>query len=224
MVYVFAFLTIVSALAFPILLIRVLLKKSRGRLLFIPPIAFFIFSVLGGYSLPDQNSASVKQEEVVTVEKIPEVADEPDATVLAAEEEAAAEAAVAAEKEAAIEAEAVAAEVAVIEKEEARAKEEKAAALKAAALKAQEEEANRALTPSTVEVACEQKAQQLLKLPNTARFPGVMETKPASVLNNEGAWSSWIEGENSFGGTVRTYFDCYYDGNLGIATILPSDN
>lgn len=77
------------------------------------------------------------------------------------------------------------------------------------------------ITPSDVEVACEHEVKTLLKLPDTARFPDVMQTEEATVdLKLQiGYWSSWVEAENDFGGTVRKYYSCKYTHPLMRAEI-----
>jgi uncharacterized membrane protein len=166
---VFALLVVASAVAFVIVLIRVLFKKSRGRLLFVPLVAFIAFAVIGVSSqTPEEKAAQAADTRAARTAK-----------------EAAAE--------------------------------KEAAATAAAASQAQAEQD--ALKPSTVEVACQDQAQRSLSLPNSAKFPGVMETVEATVVGSKGIWSSWIEGDNALGGTVRTYFDCTYDDDFKRATL-----
>jgi uncharacterized membrane protein len=111
-----------------------------------------------------------------------------------------------------------AAEAKVARIAEAAAAEKKTEAAAAAAAAA-EKAAENALNPATVEVACQDQAKRSLSLPDSARFPGVMSTVKATVVGSKGVWSSWIEGDNALGGTVRTYFDCTYDDDYKRATL-----
>ncbi|GAA4002941.1 hypothetical protein GCM10022631_12150 [Deinococcus rubellus] len=83
------------------------------------------------------------------------------------------------------------------------AAEERAAAIK---------KANTSIEPAEMIVACQRQARERLKLPDTARFPGFLEGMDNQPLVGPvGAmWRSWVESENSFGGTVRTQFKCQY--------------
>lgn len=61
-------------------------------------------------------------------------------------------------------------------------------------------------------VACERYVRSRLKLPDTARFPGVFDENPGqAAIGPKGAvYRAWVESENSFGGTVRSEFTCMY--------------
>jgi hypothetical protein len=65
-------------------------------------------------------------------------------------------------------------------------------------------------TKITVYSFAEQFAEERLKSPGTAEFPGIME-KIAHVHQIEGnkfKVKSWVDSQNGFGGTVRTKFQC----------------
>lgn len=61
-------------------------------------------------------------------------------------------------------------------------------------------------------VGCKRIIRERLKLPDSAKFAGIMESiddRP-DITETEASWGSWVEAENSFGGRVRNNFVCSY--------------
>ncbi|MFB9991213.1 hypothetical protein ACFFLM_04350 [Deinococcus oregonensis] len=94
----------------------------------------------------------------------------------------------------------------VVASQQAAAKREAAAAAQAKI------EAEQSIDESTLVVACKAQIRSQLKLPNTAKFAGFLESvdQPPVIGKQDAYWKSWVEAENSFGGTVRNDFICSY--------------
>lgn len=92
-----------------------------------------------------------------------------------------------------------------------RAKEDERRAAEAKAK--QEQLARQSIDQATFEIGCQNLIKRQLKLPDTARFRGFWESlddKPV-ITETNATWRSWVEAENSFGGTVRNDFVCRYE-------------
>jgi hypothetical protein len=55
---------------------------------------------------------------------------------------------------------------------------------------------------------CHQFVEDRLKLPDTADFPGFSDHQVTETGAQRWRVEAWVEGENSFGGTVRTDWTC----------------